>query len=282
MSGTVDRVALRAFASTLAAWTPVSEFPAALRPEVFGLLRPGGPVRQLPWGAGASQQLRSSAAWAPYLDHTLLRPDAVLAEVRQLGEEARAHRFGGACVHPAHVSTLVGVLGDAQVVPIAVVGFPHGAHRARVKALEVQLAVSEGARELDAVAALGALREADVDRALEDIQAVVEAARPWPVKLILETGLLDRRAVVLGATLALVTGCAAVKTSTGFGAPGARVEDVALLRAVVGDALQVKAAGGVRTREQALAMVEAGASRLGTSASVWLVQGDAAPLAIGH
>ena len=127
--------------------------------------------------------------------------------------------------------------------------------------------------ELDAVALLGALRAGDVEAALEDVLAVVEAARPWPVKLILETGLLEPRAVVLGAGLALVAGCAAVKTSTGFGAPGARLEDVALLRAAVGDALQVKASGGVRTREQALALVWAGASRLGTSASVALVQG---------
>jgi deoxyribose-phosphate aldolase len=268
----VDSAALRAWTSAVATWTPGPDFPAELRPLAFGLERPGGPVLQLPWGEEAAEQLRGSAALAPYLDHTLLRPDALLAEVRQLGEEARVHHFGGACVHPLHLRTLLEALGGAEAVPIAVVGFPHGAHRAEVKLLEVRLAVSDGARELDAVALLGALRAGDADAALEDMQAVVEAARPWPVKLILETGLLDRRAVVLGAGLAVVAGCAAVKTSTGFGAPGARVEDVALLRAVVGESLAVKASGGVRTRAQALALVGAGASRLGTSASVSLVQ----------
>jgi deoxyribose-phosphate aldolase len=209
---------------------------------------------------------------APYLEHTLLRPDATVADVQRHGEETRRHSFGGACVHPLHVRTLVAALGAAPATPIAVVGFPHGAHRGEVKALEVRLAVEDGARELDAVAALGALRAGDVAAALADISAVVEAAQPLPVKLILECGLLERRSVVLGAGLALVSGCAAVKTSTGVGAPGARVADVALLRSLVGEALAVKASGGIRSWDEALAMVRAGASRLGTSASVTLVR----------
>ncbi|MGO8969709.1 MAG: deoxyribose-phosphate aldolase [Myxococcaceae bacterium] len=269
----MDRVALGAWTTALDAWSEGQEFPGALTPAAFGLARPGGKVHQLPFGQTALTALAQPAALAAYLDHTLLRADALPAEVRQLAAEAAAHGCAGACVHAVHLRGLVEALGRAEVVPIAVVGFPHGAHRPEVKALEVQLALADGARELDAVAALGALRAGDVDRALADILAVVEAARPWPVKLILETGLLQRRAVVLGAGLALVAGCAAVKTSTGVVAPGARVEDVALLRAVVGDALAVKASGGVRTRAQALALVAAGASRLGTSASVSLVQG---------
>ncbi len=228
---------------------------------------------QLPSGPAAATALESPAALGPYLDHTLLRPDALGAEVRQLAAEAAAHGFAGCCVHPAHVRALVDALGAAPVVAISVVGFPHGAHRPEVKALEVRLALADGAREFDAVAALGALREGDVDTALSDMGAVVEAAGPWPVKLILETGLLSRPAVALGAGLALIAGCAAVKTSTGVGHPGARVEDVALLRAVVGQALGVKASGGIRTRTQALALLAAGASRLGTSASVSLVSG---------
>ena len=272
MSVVPDSAALRAWTAAVAAWTPgAGSVPPSLVPAAFGLLRPGGLVRQLPWGPAAAEALQRPEALAPYLDHTLLRPDATSAEVRRLGEEARAHRFGGACVHPLHISTLVEALAGAPVLPIAVVGFPHGAHRPEVKALEVRLAVEAGAGELDAVAALGALRAGEVEAALADIVAVVEAALPRPVKLILETGLLDRRAVVLGAGLALVAGCAAVKTSTGFGAPGARPEDVALLRAVVGHALAVKASGGIRTRADALAMVQAGASRIGTSASVSLV-----------
>jgi len=273
VSRAVDRVSLRAWTDAVAGWAGGPELPAALRPQAFGLAPPGGAVAQLPWGKAAAEALRASGDFAPYLDHTLLRPDAVPDEVRQLGEEARAHHLGGACVHPIHVSVLVEALGRAPVLPIAVVGFPHGAHLPAVKAHEAQRAVADGARELDAVAALGALREGDVEAALEDMQTVVQACQPWPVKLILETGLLERRAVVLGAGLALLAGCAAVKTSTGFGAPGARLEDVSLLRAVVGADLQVKASGGIRTREQALALVGAGASRLGTSASVSLVRG---------
>jgi deoxyribose-phosphate aldolase len=263
----LDEVALRAWTRAVAQWTPGPTFPAALGPLAFGLTRPGGPVVQLPFGEAAADGLRTTPDLAPYLDATLLRPDATADEVRKLAEEARALSVGGACVHSVHVRTLVQALGASKVVPIAVVGFPHGASRSEVKALEVRMAVADGARELDAVAALGALREGDFDAALADVQAVVDAARPWPVKLILETGLLDTRAVLLGAGLALVAGCAAVKTSTGVAAPGARVEDVAFLRAAVAGVLAVKASGGIRTRAQALSMVAAGASRVGTSAS---------------
>jgi len=272
VTASADRAALRAWAAAVAAWSGADAFPLALRPEAFGLQRPGGRAPQLPSGPAVAASL-SAAALAAYLDHTLLRPDALSAEVRQLAAEAAAHGFAGCCVHPVHVRAVADVLAAAPVVPIAVVGFPHGAHRLEVKALEVRLALADGAREVDAVAALGALREGDVETALQDMRAVVEAAGPWPVKVILETGLLKPPAVALGAGLALVSGCAAVKTSTGVGAPGARVEDVALLRAVVGEALGVKASGGIRTRAQALALVAAGASRLGTSASVSLVTG---------
>jgi deoxyribose-phosphate aldolase len=268
----------------VAGWSPSAQLPPELQPRAFGLFRPGGPVLQPPWGPAAAEALRKGAALAPYLDHTLLRPNALKDEVRRLAEEARAYGCAGACVQPLHVGTLVAALAAATVIPVAVVGFPHGAHRTQVKALEAALAVADGARELDVVASLGALLAFDVDAALQDVRAVVEAARPWPVKLILETGLLERRSVVLGAGLALVAGCAFVKTSTGFGPPGARPEDVALLRSVVGAELGVKASGGVRTKEQAHALVLAGASRLGTSASVALVATDvlAQPFTVGH
>jgi deoxyribose-phosphate aldolase len=257
----------------VAAWTGAGQLPPELEPRAFGLLWPGQPVLQSPWGQAAAEALQAGAALAPYLDHTLLRPDAVRDEVRRLAEEARAHGFAGACVQSLHVGTLVAALASAPVIPVAVVGFPHGAHRTQVKALEAALAVTDGARELDVVAPLGALRAFDVEAALEDVLAVVEAARPWPVKLIVETGLLDRRSVVLGAGVALVAGCAFVKTSTGFGTPGARPEDVALLRSVVGAELGVKASGGIRSKQQAQALVLAGASRLGTSVSVALATG---------
>jgi len=273
VKGEGDRGRLASWAAEVARWTGASHdpFPERLRPAAFGLERPGGAVGQLPFGAEAAERLAAGASLARYLDHTLLRPAATPDEVRRLGAEARAHLLGGACVYPSQVAILVEALGDAAVVPVAVVGFPSGAHRPEVKAHEARLAVADGAREVDAVAALWALRAGDVEGALEDAMAVVEAVRPWPVKLILETGLLEPRAVVLGAGLALFSGCAAVKTSTGTGPPGARVEDVTLLRAVVGTALAVKASGGIRTREQAVRLVAAGASRLGTSASLSLL-----------
>jgi deoxyribose-phosphate aldolase len=280
---TLDSDALRAWLASVRAWTPTAQPGPELQPRAFGLCRPGPPVLQQAWGPAAAEALRTSAGLAPYLDHTLLRPEALPDEVRQLAEEARAHGFAAACVQPLHVRTLVAALGSAPVTPVSVVGFPHGTHRTAVKALEAQLAVADGARELDVVASLAALMAFDAEAALEDMLAVVEAARPWPVKLILETGLLDRRAAVLGAGLALLAGCAFVKTSTGFGPTGAKPEDVALLRFIVGGELGVKASGGIRSKEQARALVLAGASRLGTSASVALVATEGTPpFTAGH
>jgi deoxyribose-phosphate aldolase len=270
----VDTHALKAWTEALAAWTPAAQLPAALRPQAFGLEPPSSPVLQLPSGPAAAGLLGTSRALAPYLEHTLLRPDALASEVRRLGEEARAHHLAGACTHALHTRVLRSVLEGTAVLPVAVVGFPHGAHRTEVKVLEAKLAVADGAREVDVVADLGALKGFEVEAALEDVVAIVQAAHPCPVKLILETGLLDKRAVVLGAGLALIAGCGFVKTSTGTGPPGARVEDVALLRSVVGAALGVKASGGIRTAEQARALVLAGASRVGTSSSLPLLSDD--------
>jgi deoxyribose-phosphate aldolase len=267
----VDADALHAWTTALAAWTPTAQLPAELRPQAFGLTSPRAPVPQPPWGPAAEAHVLTGRALASYLDHTLLRADATASEVRLLGQEARAYRLAGACAHALHARLLAAVLEGTTVLPVAVVGFPHGAHRTEVKTREAELAVKDGARELDVVAALGALKGFEVEAALSDMVAVVQAAHPWPVKLILETGLLDKRAVVLGAGLALVAGCAWVKTSTGTGPPGARVEDVALLRSVVGGDLGVKASGGIRTKEQARALVVAGASRLGTSSSLALL-----------
>jgi deoxyribose-phosphate aldolase len=267
----LDEAAFRAWTSALLRWTGGPEFPPALGPLAHGLAPRFGPIHQAPFGKEAAEQLRISDGLGSYLDATLLRPDATAEEVRALAKEAKALRVFGACVHAVHVRTLAEALAESAVVPVAVVGFPHGASHKEVKALEARLAVADGARELDMVAALGALRAGDVQAALEDMVAVVDAARPWPVKVILETGLLEARAVALGAGLALVAGCASVKTSTGVGAPGARPQDVALLRALVGEALGVKASGGIRTRADALALVSAGASRLGTSAPAVLL-----------
>jgi deoxyribose-phosphate aldolase len=231
----------------------------------LGVVRPGGPAPQRPWGPEAAAALADPARLAPYLDHTLLRPEATDEEVRQLAEEARALGVGGACVHPARMAALVAGLGGAPVEPVSVVGFPHGAHRTEVKLLEARLAIADGARAVDVVAPLGPLRAGAAGAVLDELRALVEAVAPVPLRVILETGLLPRAAVALGAGLALLAGCDAVKTSTGFSGPGARPEDVLLLRQCVAGELGVKASGGIRSAAQARALVAAGASRLGTS-----------------
>lgn len=232
---------VNAWLEAVVGWSGTGAPPEA---RAVGLVRPGGPARQRAWGPDAAAALARPGALAPYLDHTLLRPDATGPEVEQLADEAREHGLGGACVHPVHVATLVRALGDCAVEAVSVVGFPHGAHLAEIKLLEARRAADEGARAVDVVAPLGRLRSGEVDPVLAELRALVSALAPVPVRLILETGLLPSRAVVLGAGLALAAGCDAVKTSTGFNGPGARPEDVALLRAVVGAELGVKASGG--------------------------------------
>jgi deoxyribose-phosphate aldolase len=259
---------VNAWLEAVRAWSGTGAPPAA---ATVGLVRPGGPAPQRAWGPDAATLLEVPGSLAPYIDHTLLHPDATEDDVEKLAGEARAYRLGGACVHPVHVATLVRALDGADVEPVSVVGFPHGAHLSEIKLLEARRAVDEGARAVDVVAPLGRLREADVEAVLAELRALVSALAPVPVRVILETGLLPARAVVLGAGLAVVAGCDAVKTSTGFNGPGARPEDVRLLRAVVGRDLGVKASGGIRSAEQARALVAAGASRLGASSSLALL-----------
>jgi len=156
----------------------------------------------------------------------------------------------------------------------ATAGFPLGAQLAEAKAYEARQAVQQGAREIDMVMNIGALKDGRLEVVRDDIRAVVEAAAPAIVKVILETGLLARAEIVKAAEIARDAGAAFVKTSTGFGPRGASVEDVRLLREVVGPVLGVKASGSIRTREEAEAMIAAGASRIGTSAGVRIVQGE--------
>lgn len=261
---------LSAWVEAVRSWDGAGPPPSA---RAVGLVRPGGPVPQRPWGPEAAAALAAPGALAPYLDHTLLRPDATDGEVAALGLEARQHGLGGACVHPVHVVALVRALEGSAVEPVSVVGFPHGAHLTEIKLLEARRAADEGARAVDVVAPLGPLKDGDVARVLQELRALVSALAPVPVRIILETGLLPPHAVALGAGLAVAAGCDAVKTSTGFNGPGARPEDVALLRAVVGNVLGVKASGGIRTAAQARALVAAGASRLGASSSLALLAG---------
>lgn len=213
---------------------------------------------------------------AAAIDHTLLRPDATEAEVRSLCAEAQTHGFRTVCVHSGRVALAAECLRDSEVLPIAVVGFPHGASSSAAIAFETREAVRMGAREIDMVIDVGGIKDRDHSRVFESIRSVVRAAGEAPVKVIIETGLLERDERVMACTLAAAAGAAFVKTSTGFSGGGATVEDVALMRSVVGARLRVKASGGIRSAETARAMLAAGADRLGASASVRIVGGDPA------
>lgn len=218
--------------------------------------------------------LRTNADLAPYIDHTLLKPEATREDVLRVAEEARTHGFATVCVNSSHVADVARVLKGSRTVPIAVVGFPLGAALSSAKAFEAREAIRAGAREIDMVLNVGALKGRDYATVFQDIAAVVEASRPYPVKVILETSLLDTEQKTLACVLAKAAGAAFVKTSTGFGSGGATVEDVALMRRVVGDDMGVKASGGIRSAEDARKMIQAGANRIGASASVAIVSGQ--------
>lgn len=212
---------------------------------------------------------------AAIIDHTLLKPEATKDQIVKLCEEAMEFGFASVCVNPTYVSLAASLLKDTPVKVCTVVGFPLGASTPLVKAVEARDAIAAGAREVDMVINVGALKSGDDDLVGRDIRAVVEAARGRAlVKVILETALLTNDEKVKACLIAKAQGADFVKTSTGFGPGGATVEDVRLMRKVVGADMGVKAAGGIRTLETALAMVEAGASRIGASASVAIVKGQ--------
>jgi len=243
----------------------------------------GSCVVRRPWsvrameGAGA---LRVGAApgvgavpadLAKLIDHTLLKPEATRAEVTALCEEARKHRFASVCVNTTWVPLCKALLGGTDVMVCAVVGFPLGAMTPTAKAYEAREAVRQGAREIDMVLNIGALKSKDYETVFEDICRVVKASAPAAVKVILETSALTHEEKIIATSLSKLGGAAFVKTSTGFGKGGATVEDVAMMRSIVGRELGVKASGGVRNAEDAIKMAQAGANRLGTSASIAIV-----------
>ena len=200
------------------------------------------------------------------LDHSVLKPDADLTAVRAGAALVREWGVRFYCVQPWAIGPAVDALRGSAARVVAVLSFPHGCDAAAVKAEAARAAAAAGAAELDMVMNVGLLKSGEADRVRDEIAAVIRAARV-PVKVILETCLLTREEKILACRLARDAGAAFVKTSTGFGSAGATVEDVRLLRETVGPTLGVKAAGGIRTLQDALAMLEAGASRLGTSAS---------------
>jgi len=216
--------------------------------------------------------LRSPRDLAPYLDHTLLAPEATEADVARLCAEAQAHRFAAVCVRACFAAQARAALRDSAVHLAVVVDFPVGEASTAARVEEARVAHLLGAQELDLVVSRPRVHAGRWSEVLDDLTAVVRAV-PIPVKVILETGALDLDQLVAAAAVVRVSGAAYVKTSTGFGPGGATPEAVALLRAVVGQNVGVKASGGVRTAAQALAMIRAGASRIGCSASVAIVEG---------
>ncbi|MDU4961017.1 MAG: deoxyribose-phosphate aldolase [Sporomusaceae bacterium] len=205
---------------------------------------------------------------ARYIDHTLLRPEASVDQVRRLCEEAAAHRFAAVCVNPVFVELAAHLLRGSGVKTATVVGFPLGATLPEIKAAETKAAIERHADEIDMVINLGAVKSAAWDAVEADIRAVVEAAAGRTVKVIIETCLLTDAEKRRACQAAMAAGAGFVKTSTGFGSGGATQADIRLMKEVVGDQLQIKASGGIRSREQALAMIAAGADRIGTSGGV--------------
>lgn len=209
-----------------------------------------------------------------YIDHTLLKPDSTQKQIDQIIEEAKENRFASVCVNPTWVAHAAQALAGEPVKVCTVVGFPLGANTTAVKAFEAKNAVENGADEIDMVINIGQLK-AQNDSAVEnDIRAVVEASRPKLVKVIIETCLLTDEEKVRACQLAVAAGADYVKTSTGFSTGGATVADVALMRRTVGETIGVKAAGGARSYADALALIEAGATRIGTSAGLAIVKGE--------
>jgi len=212
-----------------------------------------------------------SADLCRYIDHTLLKPDATKEQLRKLCEEARQYNFYSVCVNSANVRYCRTLLTGSQTKVVAVVGFPLGAASAAAKAAEAREAIREGAEEVDMVINIGELKSRNYQAVHEDIRKVVESAGGKPVKVILETGMLTRDEKVIASALSKAGGARFVKTSTGFGPGGATAEDVALMKQVVGSDMEVKASGGVRDHDAALAMIRAGATRIGASASIAIV-----------
>jgi len=214
---------------------------------------------------------------ARLIDHTLLRSEATAVDIRKLCAEARQHHFFSVCINSYWVPLAASELAGSDVKVCTVVGFPLGANATAIKAAETEGAVRAGAKEIDMVLNIGELRGGNEEAVRQDIEAVVRAAHAGGaiVKVILETALLDDQQKITACALAKVAGADFVKTSTGFSAAGATVHDVALMRQAVGAGMGVKASGGIRTLEDLKSMVAAGATRIGASASVKIIEAAA-------
>lgn len=218
------------------------------------------------------------------IDHTLLKPDATIDEIVKLCQEARTYTFASVCVNPSHVALCYGLLKDTKVKVCTVIGFPLGANTTQVKRFEAEQAIENGATEIDMVINVGLLKSKQYDLVFNDVQQVVLAGKNKRVvtKVILETCLLTDEEKVEACLICKKAGADFVKTSTGFSKGGATVGDIALMKYVVGSTVGVKASGGIRTKEDAETMVAHGADRVGASASVKIVSGEAVAAGGGY
>jgi len=217
----------------------------------------------------------SNIKLARMIDHTLLKPDATLQDIENLCGEAKHYGFASVCVNPAYVKLCADLLDNTDVKVCTVISFPLGATSSAAKAFETERAIKHGAREVDMVINIGMLKSCEYDYVEHDILAVVDVAHRMNaiVKVIIETGLLNKDEKIKACVLAKHAGADFVKTSTGFMKGGSTIKDVALIRKVVGPDLGVKASGGVRSKKKALALIANGATKIGASASVKIVAG---------
>lgn len=206
-----------------------------------------------------------------YFDHTILKPDATEEQVKKVCKEAREHGFASVCVNEYYTGLVHRELSGSGVAVCVVIGFPLGAAESEVKVFEAQRAIEKGADEIDMVINIGALKDGKYDEVRADIAAVKQACRERVLKVIIETCMLTDEEKMRACELAVEAGADFVKTSTGFGSGGARVRDVALMHRAVDGKAKVKASGGIRDYNTAVAMIEAGADRLGTSATVKII-----------
>jgi deoxyribose-phosphate aldolase len=230
-----------------------------------------------PEKAAAAEAAIRPEALAGYIDHTLLKPDASTEDVRKVCDEAKKYRFASVCVNSSLIKYVAGQLEGSGVTPCCVIGFPFGAQTPDAKKAEALDAVCSGAKEIDMVINVGAIKSKDWHLVKRDVESVVQAAKGKArVKVILETCLLTDEEKVKACAICKMAGADFVKTSTGYSTGGATVEDVALMRKTVGPDIGVKASGGIRTYEDAVAMINAGANRLGASAGITIIAGPSA------
>jgi len=229
--------------------------------------------QELPLG-GESLPVPQGKEIAAWIDHTLLKPEANAVQIRNLCQEAIQYRFAAVCVNPAFVPLVHGLLADSKVAVCTVIGFPLGATLPTYKVFETLASLQAGAQEIDMVLNIGAMKGEAYGLVWNDIEAVAQVAHHGGaiVKVILENALLTRREKILGCLISKAAGADFVKTSTGFGPGGATRDDVELMRRVVGPAMGVKAAGGIRSLEDAEGMIRSGANRIGASAGVKIVE----------